>query len=95
MPDDMADEAQMSKATDSGTLDASKAAAERQALHERRTALRTDNMNADNQRPDEEYFVRKDSSVKKNSAFVKKLKNVNDFSHEQILNDFTALNLTK
>lgn len=38
-----------------------------------RNKLRDENLNASNSRPDETFFVRMDSSLKKNTAFVKKL----------------------
>lgn len=45
--------------------------------------------------PDESFFVKLDSSIKKNSAFVKKLKNVTETQREQIFKDMNSLNLTK
>ena len=44
---------------------------------------------------DESFFVKLDSSIKKNSAFVKKLKNITETQREQIFKDMNSLNLTK
>lgn len=46
-------------------------------------------------RPEESYFSRLDSSIKKNTAFVRKLKNFTEAQKESILKDIQALNLTK
>lgn len=53
------------------------------------------NMTADSSRPTEDFFVKKDSSMKKNSAFVKKLKTISESQRDPIMKDFTTLNLTK
>ena len=46
-------------------------------------------------RPEESYFSRLDSSIKKNTAFVRKLKNFTEAQKESILKDIQVLNLTK
>ena len=53
------------------------------------------NLAADSTRPTEDFFVKKDSSMKKNSAFVKKLKTISESQRDPIMKDFTTLNLTK
>jgi regulator of nonsense transcripts 2 len=53
------------------------------------------NIVADSTRPTEDFFAKKDSSMKKNSAFVKKLKTISESQRDQIMKDFTTLNLTK
>ncbi|RWS03575.1 regulator of nonsense transcripts-like protein [Dinothrombium tinctorium] len=45
--------------------------------------------------PEESFFIRLDSSVKKNSAFVKKLKNMTEAQKDSILKDMNSLNLSK
>ncbi len=45
--------------------------------------------------PEESFFARLDSSIKKNSTFVKKLKNMTDAQKESIFKDMNGLNLTK
>lgn len=45
--------------------------------------------------PEESFFVRLDSSIKKNSAFVKKLRNMTEAQKDSILKDMNGLNLTK
>nr|CAG4635937.1 EOG090X0143 [Eubosmina coregoni]SVE69635.1 EOG090X0143 [Eubosmina coregoni] len=46
-------------------------------------------------RPEESYFSKLDSSIKKNTAFVRKLKNFTEAQKEGIIKDIAALNLTK
>ncbi|XP_057375556.1 regulator of nonsense transcripts 2-like [Daphnia carinata] len=46
-------------------------------------------------RPEESYFSKLDSSIKKNTAFVRKLKNFTEAQKESILKDINTLNLTK
>lgn len=46
-------------------------------------------------RPEESYFFKLDSSIKKNTAFVRKLKNFTEAQKESILKDINTLNLTK
>lgn len=46
-------------------------------------------------RPEDSYFSKLDSSIKKNTAFVRKLKNFTEAQKEGILKDINSLNLTK
>jgi len=46
-------------------------------------------------RPEESYFSKLDSNIKKNTAFVRKLKNYTEAQKESILKDINSLNLTK
>ena len=46
-------------------------------------------------RPEDSYFSKLDSNIKKNTAFVRKLKNFTEAQKEGILKDLAALNLTK
>lgn len=55
--------------------------------------MREKNMNR--QLPPDEYFVRLDSSLKKNTAFVKKLKQFTTTQLDSLLKDMQSLNLTK
>ncbi|KAJ3629204.1 hypothetical protein MTP99_013612 [Tenebrio molitor] len=57
--------------------------------------LRTANQNAVNTRPSESYFTKLDSSLKKNTAFVKKIKNFSATQLETYLKDMSGLNLSK
>lgn len=56
-------------------------------------ALRNDNKTC--VRPSEEHFVKLDSSLKKNTAFVKKLKQFTGNQLDGFLKDMVSLNLTK
>ncbi|CAG2105924.1 unnamed protein product, partial [Medioppia subpectinata] len=56
---------------------------------------REDNSKDRIQYPEESFFARLDSSIKKNSTFVKKLKNMTDAQKESIFKDMNGLNLTK
>lgn len=60
-----------------------------------KTELRSRIQRAIQNRPEEAYFSRLDSSIKKNTAFVRKLKNFTEAQKESILKDIQALNLTK
>lgn len=55
--------------------------------------LRTDNTTCI--RPPEEYFTKLDSSLKKNTTFVKKLKQFTSNQLDALLKDMATLNLTK
>lgn len=55
--------------------------------------LREKNLNR--QLPSESYFTKLDSSLKKNTAFVKKLKQFTAAQLESLLKDMSTLNLTK
>ncbi|XP_047115400.1 regulator of nonsense transcripts 2 isoform X1 [Schistocerca piceifrons] len=57
--------------------------------------LRNYNYYIDNCRPAEEHFVKLDSSVKRNAAFVKKLRTFTGSQIESLLKDVATLNLTK
>lgn len=46
-------------------------------------------------RPEESFFSKLDSSIKKNTAFVRKLKNFTEAQKESIMKDINSLNLTK
>lgn len=55
--------------------------------------LREKNLNR--QLPSENFFTKLDSSLKKNTAFVKKLKQFTAAQLDSLLKDMTSLNLTK
>ncbi|XP_044268882.1 regulator of nonsense transcripts 2 [Tribolium madens] len=57
--------------------------------------LRSANQNAANARPSESHFSKLDSSLKKNTAFVKKIKNFTANQVDTYLKDMTGLNLSK
>lgn len=57
--------------------------------------LRSLNQNAANTRPSESHFSKLDSSLKKNTAFVKKIKNFSATQLETYLKDMSGLNLSK
>uniref|UniRef100_U5EXL6 Putative nonsense-mediated mrna decay 2 protein n=1 Tax=Corethrella appendiculata TaxID=1370023 RepID=U5EXL6_9DIPT len=58
-----------------------------------KTTLRTENIQP--KRPQEDYFTKCDSSLKKNTAFVKKLKQFTASQLDSLLKDMSSLNLTK
>ncbi|XP_060521085.1 regulator of nonsense transcripts 2 isoform X2 [Cylas formicarius] len=58
-------------------------------------ALRAANQNAAATRPNDSHFTKLDSSLKKNTAFVKKIKNFSSSQVEIYLKDMTGLNLSK
>lgn len=60
---------------------------------EQKTKLRNENLNC--VRPGEGYFSKLDSSLKKNTAFVKKLKQFTTPQLDSLLKDMSTLNLTK
>lgn len=69
-----------------------------QEVHERlvsKQELRNANQNAANTRPSESHFTKLDSSLKKNTAFVKKIKNFSANHVQAYLKDMTGLNLSK
>lgn len=45
--------------------------------------------------PDEGFFVKLDSSIKKNSAFVKKLRNMTEAQKDVLMKDLASLNLSR
>lgn len=59
-----------------------------------KSELRKCNLNVDN-RPEESDLHKLDSSLKKNTAFVRKVKNFTEAQKEAILKEMTTLNLTK
>ncbi|KAJ8261775.1 hypothetical protein GJAV_G00158270 [Gymnothorax javanicus] len=63
--------------------------------HQSRKELRARNQNAQEARPEEAFFSRLDSSLKKNTAFVKKLRTLTEQQREALSNDFAQLNLSK
>ncbi|XP_015207795.1 regulator of nonsense transcripts 2 isoform X2 [Lepisosteus oculatus] len=63
--------------------------------HQARKDLRSKNQNAQEGRPEETFFSRLDSSLKKNTAFVKKLKTITEQQRDSLSNDFNSLNLSK
>lgn len=60
---------------------------------EQKIKLRNENLNCT--RPGEEYFFKLDSSLKKNTTFVKKLKQFTTAQLDSLLKDMSTLNLTK
>ncbi|XP_066490198.1 regulator of nonsense transcripts 2 isoform X2 [Tiliqua scincoides] len=63
--------------------------------HQARKELRSKNQNASDNRPEENFFCRLDSSLKKNTAFVKKLKTITEQQRDSLSHDFNGLNLSK
>ncbi|CAJ1054615.1 Hypothetical predicted protein [Xyrichtys novacula] len=63
--------------------------------HHCRKELRSKNQNAQEGRPEEAFFSRLDSSLKKNTAFVKKLRTLTEQQRDSLSNDFNSLNLSK
>ncbi|XP_060634249.1 regulator of nonsense transcripts 2 isoform X3 [Anolis sagrei] len=63
--------------------------------HQARKELRSKNQNAPDSRPEENFFSRLDSSLKKNTAFVKKLKTITEQQRDSLSHDFNGLNLSK
>ncbi|XP_050312135.1 regulator of nonsense transcripts 2 isoform X2 [Anthonomus grandis grandis] len=57
--------------------------------------LRTTNQNAPQNRPSESHFSKLDSSLKKNTAFVKKIKNFSSAQVDSYIKDMAGLNLSK
>lgn len=69
-----------------------------QELDERlsfKNELRLANQNAQNNRPGESYFSKLDSNLKKNTTFVKKIKNFTGTQIDTYLKDMAGLNLSK
>ncbi|GFO15398.1 regulator of nonsense transcripts 2-like [Plakobranchus ocellatus] len=56
---------------------------------------RSINLAAPDNRPDESFFTKLDSSLKKNTAFIKKLRNLTEAQRESLSKELCALNLTK
>ncbi|XP_055944763.1 regulator of nonsense transcripts 2-like isoform X1 [Argiope bruennichi] len=57
--------------------------------------LRAININAENIRPEESFFSKLDSSLKKNTAFIKRLRNMTEMQRDSLIKDMEGLNLTK
>lgn len=57
--------------------------------------MRIANQQASNSRPNESYFSKLDSSLKKNTAFVKKIKNFSSIHVDSYIKDMAGLNLSK
>lgn len=60
-----------------------------------RAEIRNVNQNAQNTRPGESHFSKLDSSLKKNTTFVKKIKNFTGTQIETYTKDMAGLNLSK
>ncbi|TGZ65650.1 hypothetical protein CRM22_005760 [Opisthorchis felineus] len=60
-----------------------------------RSSLLERNLGVAGKWPDDAFFAKKDSSLKKNTAFVKKVRNFLDSQKENILAEFEVLNLSK
>lgn len=63
--------------------------------HHSRKDLRVKNQHAQETRPEEAFFSRLDSSLKKNTAFVKKLRTLTEQQRASLSQDFNSLNLSK
>lgn len=57
--------------------------------------IRLANQNVQNSRPSESYFSKLDSNLKKNTTFVKKIKNFSSSQLDSYLKDMSGLNLSK
>lgn len=57
--------------------------------------LRNKNLTASGNRPEEAFFSKLDSNLRKNTAFVKKLKTISEAQRDSLLKDMAGLNLTK
>ncbi|XP_059153524.1 regulator of nonsense transcripts 2-like isoform X2 [Physella acuta] len=53
------------------------------------------NLAASENRPDESFFTKLDSSLKKNTAFIRKLRNMTESQKDSLSKEFLGLNLTK
>ncbi|VDO03892.1 unnamed protein product [Rodentolepis nana] len=60
-----------------------------------KSELLRENKVARNNWPDDSFFSKKDSTLKKNTAFVKKIRNFVESSRDSLLKDFDGLNLSK
>lgn len=63
--------------------------------HQTRMELRSRNQTNQESRPEESFFTRLDSSLKKNTAFVKKLRTMTEQQRDALSGDFSVLNLSK
>ncbi|GIY54489.1 regulator of nonsense transcripts 2 [Caerostris extrusa] len=57
--------------------------------------LRQVNINAEGKRPEEHFFSKLDSNLKKNTNFIKRLRNMTELQRESLIKDMDGLNLTK
>lgn len=60
-----------------------------------KSQIRSANQNVQNSRPSESYFSKLDSNLKKNTTFVKKIKNFSSSQLDSYLKDMSGLNLSK
>ncbi|PNX98651.1 regulator of nonsense transcripts UPF2-like protein [Trifolium pratense] len=60
---------------------------------EAKMALRQSNLNPE--RPDAGFFRTLDSSIKRNTAVIKKLKQINEEQRESLMDDLRSVNLSK
>ncbi|KAF2581919.1 hypothetical protein F2Q68_00001684 [Brassica cretica] len=60
---------------------------------EAKMALRQNNLNPE--RPDSAYLRTLDSSIKRNTAVIKKLKQINEEQREGLMDDLRSVNLSK
>lgn len=60
-----------------------------------KTKLREENLKSAECRPDESFFFKLDSNLKKNTAFVKKLRVLTESQKDSLIKDLNSLNLTK
>lgn len=60
-----------------------------------KSECRAQNQQAMACRPEESFFSKLDSSLKKNTAFIKRLKNFTEAQRESLIRDMKTLNLTK
>ena len=68
---------------------------EAEERNEKKKAMRLSNQNAAGKRPDEDFFRKLDSSLKKNTAFVKKLGKLTEQQRDSLSNELLLLNLSK
>lgn len=69
--------------------------AETRERHHQKTDLRNKNLAAAGGRPEEAFFSKLDSNLRKNTAFVKKLKTITEAQRDSLMKDMSGLNLTK
>lgn len=60
-----------------------------------KTEIRNVNQNVQSSRPNEAFFSKLDSNLKKNTTFVKKIKNFSASQVDSLMKDISTLNLTK
>ncbi len=63
--------------------------------NESKVKCRQKNLESANNRPDEQFFRKLDSNLKKTNAFVKKLKTLTESQRTALIKDFGGLNLSK